>query len=53
MAHWVIVGWGIGLVGFEDLECWPAVFAMVAVVAVTVVAATRVNLGRRVAIASA
>ncbi|MES2209010.1 MAG: hypothetical protein V4515_02355 [Chloroflexota bacterium] len=53
VTHWIIVGWGIGLVGFQDLKFVPTVFAMATVVALTGVVATRVNLGRRVALAGA
>ena len=34
-AHWIIVGWGIGLVGFRDLDLLPVLLAMVAAVVVT------------------
>lgn len=35
-SHWIIVGWGIGIVGFRDLELGPVLVAMtVAVVATT------------------
>ncbi len=49
VIHWLIVGWGIGLVGFRALEILPVLVAMAAVVAVTGVIGTRVSFGRGVA----
>jgi uncharacterized membrane protein len=34
-AHWIIVGWGIGLVGFRALELVPVLIAMAAAVMAT------------------
>ena len=34
-AHWIIVGWGVGLVGFRDLALGPVVVAMAAAVVAT------------------
>jgi uncharacterized membrane protein len=34
-AHWIIVGWGVGLVGFRDLALGPVVLAMAAAVVAT------------------
>ena len=36
-THWLIVGWGIGLVGFRDLALGPVLVAMVVAVAATTV----------------
>jgi hypothetical protein len=34
-AHWIIVGWGVGLVGFRDLDLIPVLLAMAAAVVAT------------------
>ena len=34
-THWIIVGWGIGLVGFRALGLGPVLLAMVAAVVAT------------------
>jgi uncharacterized membrane protein len=34
-AHWIIVGWGVALVGFRDLDLVPVLLAMAAAVVVT------------------
>jgi uncharacterized membrane protein len=34
-THWIIVGWGVGLVGFRDLELVPVLLAMAVAVVVT------------------
>jgi uncharacterized membrane protein len=34
-AHWIIVGWGVGLVGFRDLALAPVLVAMAAAVVAT------------------
>ncbi len=34
-THWIIVGWGVGLVGFRALELGPVLVAMVAAVIAT------------------
>jgi hypothetical protein len=34
-AHWIIVGWGVGLVGFRDLDLVPVLLAMTAAVVAT------------------
>jgi uncharacterized membrane protein len=34
-AHWIVVGWGAGLVGFRALELWQVLIAMAAAVVVT------------------
>jgi uncharacterized membrane protein len=34
-THWIIVGWGVGLVGFRALELGPVLLAMVAAVVAT------------------
>jgi hypothetical protein len=53
VVHWLIVGWGIGLVGFRSLEVGPVVVAMAAIVALTWVVGTRRLPARRVAKAGA
>ena len=35
VTHWLIVGWGVGLVGFQKLGLVPVVVAMGAVVLLT------------------
>jgi hypothetical protein len=34
-SHWIIVGWGVGLVGFRALELGPVLVAMAAAVVAT------------------
>ena len=34
-SHWIIVGWGVGLVGFRALDLGPVLAAMVAAVVLT------------------
>jgi len=34
-SHWILVGWGVGLVGFRDLELGPVLVAMAAAVVIT------------------
>ena len=34
-SHWIIVGWGVGLVGFRDLGLWQVLAAMTAAVVAT------------------
>ena len=34
-AHWIIVGWGVGIVGFRDLPLVPVLVAMAAAVVLT------------------
>ncbi|MEW5989768.1 MAG: heparan-alpha-glucosaminide N-acetyltransferase domain-containing protein [Chloroflexota bacterium] len=34
-SHWIIVGWGVGLVGFRDLDLGPVLMAMAAAVVAT------------------
>jgi hypothetical protein len=34
-SHWIIVGWGVGLVGFRALDLGPLLLAMAAAVVAT------------------
>lgn len=49
VVHWLIVGWGVSLVGFRALDLGPLIAAMVATAALTWLIGTRLPLGRRVA----
>jgi hypothetical protein len=49
VVHWLIIGWGIGLVGFRSLELGAVVIAMAATVALTWFIGTRRPPVRRVA----
>jgi uncharacterized membrane protein len=53
VVHWLIVGWGVGLVGFRALELGPLVAAMAATAALTWLVGTRLPVGRRAAGAGA
>lgn len=60
ITHWIIVGWGVGIVGFQRLGLPPVLVAMATVVVLTSlltmaypVAADRLGLGRNVVAASA
>lgn len=60
ITHWIIVGWGVGIVGFQRLGLAPVLVAMATLVVLTSlltmaypVAADRLGLGRNVVAASA
>jgi uncharacterized membrane protein len=53
VVHWLIVGWGIGLVGFRALDLGPVLVAMAVVVGLTWLLGTRRMPARRVASAGA
>jgi uncharacterized membrane protein len=45
VVHWLIVAWGVGVVGYLALPFWPSVLAMILVVAATHVLAVRLAPG--------
>jgi hypothetical protein len=53
VVHWLIVGWGVGFVGFRTLDMGPLIVAMAATVALTWLIGTRRLPARRVAGAEA
>lgn len=53
VIHWLIVGWGIGVVGFRSLELGPVVAAMAVTLGLTWLLGTRRLPGRRLAEAGA
>ena len=53
VVHWLIVGWGVGLVGFQGLDLAPLLVAMAVVVGLTWLLGTRPRPARRLLVAGA